>query len=104
LEKVRGSYPDLCISMGPNEVAKTLIASFGLYKGNIAGDCLQIPMKYYGIKIVTKRFVDYVKSRGLKIMVWTINDVKTFKHLIDLKVDGIITDKPKLLFETLKNH
>jgi glycerophosphoryl diester phosphodiesterase len=90
--------------MGPNEVAKTLIASFGLYKGNIAGDCLQIPMKYYGIKIVTKRFVDYVKSRGLKIMVWTINDVKTFKHLIDLKVDGIITDKPKLLFETLKNH
>lgn len=104
LDKVRGSYPDLCISMGPNEVAKTLIASFGLYKGNIAGDCLQIPMKYYGIKIVTKRFVDYVKSRGLKIMVWTINDVKTFKHLIDLKVDGIITDKPKLLFETLKNH
>ena len=90
--------------MGPNEVAKTLIASFGLYKGNIAGDCLQIPMKYYGIKIVTKRFVDYVKSRGLKIMVWTINDVKIFKHLIDLKVDGIITDKPKLLFETLKNH
>ena len=104
MEEVRGRYPDLCISMGPNEVAKTLIASFGLYKGNIAGDCLQIPMKYYGIKIVTKRFVDYVKSRGLKIMVWTINDVKTFKYLIDLKVDGIITDKPKLLFETLKNH
>ena len=35
-------------------------------------------------------------------MVWTINDVKTFKFLIDLNVDGIITDKPKLLFETLK--
>ena len=35
-------------------------------------------------------------------MVWTINVVKTFKFLIDLNVDGIITDKPKLLFETLK--
>ena len=51
---------------------------------------------------MTKRFVDYVKSRGLKIMVWTINDVATFEHLIELKVDGIITDKPKLLFETLQ--
>ena len=61
-------------------------------------------MKYYGIKVVTRKFVDYVKSRGLKIMVWTINDVKTFEHLIDLKVDGIITDKPKLLFETLKKY
>ena len=35
-------------------------------------------------------------------MVWTINDVKTFKYLIDLEVDGIITDRPKLLFETLQ--
>ena len=102
LNRVRKSFPDLCISMGPNEVAKALISSFGLYKRNIDGDCLQIPMKYYGIKVVTKRFVDYVKSRGLKIMVWTINDVATFEHLIELNVDGIITDKPKLLFETLQ--
>ena len=62
---------------------------------------MQIPIRYYGLKIVTKRFVDFVHSKGLKIMVWTINDVKTFKYLIDLGVDGIITDKPKLLFETL---
>ena len=102
LNRVRKSFPDLCISMGPNEVAKTLISSLGLYKGNIDGDCLQIPMTYYGIKVVTRRFVDYVKSKGLKIMVWTINDAATFEHLIELNVDGIITDKPKLLLETLQ--
>ena len=61
-------------------------------------------MKYYGIKVISKRFVDFVKSKGLKVMVWTINDIKTFKYLIELDVDGIITDKPKLLFETLKNN
>ena len=87
--------------MGPNEVLQTFLSSWNLYKGEIAGDCLQIPIRYYGLKIVTKRFVDFVHSKGLKIMVWTINDVKTFKYLIDLGVDGIITDKPKLLFETL---
>jgi len=102
LQNVRSLYPDLCISMGPNEVFKTLLASLNLYKGEIPGDCLQIPMSYYGIKIVSKRFVDFVHSRGLKIMIWTINDIKTFKYLIDLGVDGIITDKPKLLFQTIE--
>ena len=102
LQNVRSLYPDLCISMGPNEVFKTLAASLNLYKGEIPGDCLQIPMSYYGIKIVSKRFVDFVHSRGLKIMIWTINDIKTFKYLINLEVDGIITDKPKLLFQTIE--
>jgi glycerophosphoryl diester phosphodiesterase len=104
LKRVRSTYPDLCISMGPNEVIKTLISSFGLYKGLIDGDCLQIPIRYYGVRVVTKRFVKYLKSKGLKIMVWTINDVKTFEYLIELKVDGIITDKPKLLYETLSKY
>ena len=102
LQNVRSLYPDLCISMGPNEVFKTLVASLNIFKGEIPGDCLQIPMSYYGIKIVSKRFVDYVHSKGLKIMIWTINDIKTFKYLIDLGVDGIITDKPKLLFQTIE--
>ena len=102
LQNVRSLYPDLCISMGPNEVFKTLLASLNLYKGEIPGDCLQIPMSYYGIKIVSKRFIDFVHSRGLKIMIWTINDIKTFKYLINLGVDGIITDKPKLLFQTIE--
>ncbi len=61
-------------------------------------------MKYYGVKIVTKKFVEYLKSKNIKIMVWTINDVETFKYLIQLEVDGIITDRPKLLFETLEKN
>ena len=92
LNKVRSLNSELCISMGPNEVLQTFLSSWNLYKGEIVGDCLQIPIRYYGLKIVTKRFVDFVHSKGLKIMVWTINDVKTFKYLIDLGVDGIITD------------
>ena len=104
LDEVRLKFPDLCISMGPVEVFKTILSSYGLYKAKINGDCLQVPMKYYGIKVISKRFVDFVKSKGLKVMVWTINDIKTFKYLIELDVDGIITDKPKLLFETLKNN
>jgi glycerophosphoryl diester phosphodiesterase len=88
--------------MGPKEVAKLLLASFGLYKGYIPGDCLQVPIYSHGIKVVTKRFIKFVQSKNLKIMVWTINDEKTLKKLIDLGVDGIITDKPKLLTDLMK--
>ena len=104
LERVRSISPNLCISMGPNEVFNTLLSRYRLINGPLKGDCLQVPMKYYGLKIVTKKFVEYLKSKNIKIMVWTINDIETFKYLIQLNVDGIITDKPKLLFETLKNN
>ena len=103
LSKVNNKYPEICLSMGPSEVGKMLLSSFGLYKKTIMGDCLQVPMYYYGIKVVTKRFIDFIHSKGLKICVWTINDEKTFRKLIEMKVDGIITDKPKFLYEVLNS-
>jgi glycerophosphoryl diester phosphodiesterase len=90
--------------MGPKEILKLLLASFGLYNQKVPGDCLQVPIYHYGIKLVTKRFVNYVQSIGLKIHVWTINDENTMRELIDLGVDGIITDRPKVLNEILSKN
>ena len=101
LKQVKENYPEMCLSMGPKEVAKLLLASFGLFKGEIPGDCLQVPIYSHGIKVVTKRFIKFVHSKNLKIMVWTINDKKTLKKLIKMHVDGIITDTPKLLTELI---
>ena len=102
LEVVRNELPDVCLSMGPKEVLALLLKSYGLNKNDIPGDCLQIPIYKYGLKLVTKRFVDFVHSQDLKIMVWTINDKKNMDYLISLGVDGIITDKPKFLFDLIK--
>ena len=104
LQKVRKEFPETCFSMGPKEILKLLLASFGLYNKKVFGHCLQVPIYHYGIKLVTRRFVKYVQSIGLKIHVWTINDVKTMEKLIDLDVDGIITDRPKLLKEVLSKN
>jgi glycerophosphoryl diester phosphodiesterase len=104
LETVRNKYPDICISMGPKEILKLLLASFGRYRGTVPGDCLQIPIYQYGIKLVTKRFVNFVQSKDLKVIVWTINKPEEMKKLIELEVDGIITDKPKALFDILKQN
>tara|TARA_B100000965_G_C19551172_1_gene740100 strand:- start:561 stop:1301 length:741 start_codon:yes stop_codon:yes gene_type:complete len=104
LQTVRRKFPKACFSMGPREILKLLLASFGLYNQKVPGDCLQVPMYHYGIKLVTKRFVKYVQSIGLKIHVWTINDTNTMKKLINLGVDGIITDKPKSLKNLLAKN
>jgi glycerophosphoryl diester phosphodiesterase len=60
-----------------------------------------VPIYQYGIKIVTKIFINYVQKKGLKIIVWTINDLKTMDKLISMGVDGIITDKPLELKQLL---
>ena len=104
LKQVRKLYPEICLSMGPYEVMKLLLASFGLYRKEVPGNCLQIPIYQYGIKLVTKRFINYIHSIGLKIHVWTINDEDTMQKLIDLGVDGIITDRPKALKDLLSHH
>ncbi len=104
LKQVHNLYPEICLSMGPFEVMKLLLASFGLYRKKVPGNCLQIPIYQYGIKLVTKRFINYIHSIGLKIHVWTINDEDTMQKLIDLGVDGIITDRPKTLKDLLSHH
>jgi glycerophosphoryl diester phosphodiesterase len=40
----------------------------------------------------------------LLVHVWTINDRKTINNLIDLGVNGIITDEPEILMETMKER
>ena len=65
--------------------------------------CLQIPMYHLGIRIVTRDFVKYVHELGKKIHVWTINDEAKMIDLIDIEVDGIMTDRPKILKKILKS-
>jgi len=50
---------------------------------------------------VNRSFVDAVKAAGLKLYVWTVNDLKEAKRLKELGVDGITTDRPGWLREHL---
>ena len=46
---------------------------------------------------INKEIVDYAHDRGLKVNVWTVNDRKSIENLIEIGVDGIITDDISLL-------
>jgi glycerophosphoryl diester phosphodiesterase len=47
--------------------------------------------------VVDSSLVAKCRARGMKLVPWTVNDVKSMRRLIRLGVDGIITDYPNLI-------
>ena len=53
------------------------------------------------VLIVDRRFVDGAHRAGLPVQVWTIDDATEMERLLDLGVDGIMTDRPTVLKDVL---
>jgi glycerophosphoryl diester phosphodiesterase len=98
LRKELGS--DLCTSLGPMEVA---LLRFGLLR-HFSGLAAQVPVKQGPLTIVNQRFVDRAHHAGLHVHVWTIDDAAEIGRLLDLGVDGIMTDRPLVLRQVLESR
>lgn len=70
-----------------------------LYPPNFSA--VQVPIENSGITILKSRFVKVAHARGLWVDAWTIDDPAEMRMLIEIGVDGIITDRPDLLMEVL---
>lgn len=46
---------------------------------------------------LTKEHVEYFHKEKILVIPWTVNDKESFKKMIEMKVDGIITDYPDLI-------
>jgi glycerophosphoryl diester phosphodiesterase len=64
----------------------------------------QVPVSYNGFPLVTARSVRAVAHRGIQVHVWTIDEAGEIDRLLDLGVQGIITDRPTVLKETLERR
>ena len=51
--------------------------------------------------MATKGIVDRAHQHGQAVQYWTINDKETMAHLIEIGADGIMTDNPILLRESV---
>ena len=99
-EKVLQHNQNAIVSMGMKDVA--LFKFFKIYNKNIK--IIQIPLKWKGIKVLTRNLIQKADKNNLLVHVWTINDRKTINNLIDLGVNGIVTDEPELLMEIMKER
>jgi len=93
--------PGLCTSAGPLDTARFRLASLGLAPTPTGINCLQVPVRQSGITVVDQRFVDHAHQRGLQVHVWTIDEPNDMHRLLDLGVDGLMTDRPSTLRSVL---
>jgi glycerophosphoryl diester phosphodiesterase len=91
----------VCTAMGPADVARLRLASTGVPTGRFAAACAQVPTRAAGRALVDRRFVEAAHRRDVKVQVWTIDDADEMTRLLDLGVDGLMTDRPAILKEVL---
>jgi len=102
-EKVRSIVgPALCTGMGPRQVAQLVAASRGMPGGGrLRSPCAQVPPRQGRLPLVTERLVSTAHRLGVQVHVWTIDDREEMAQLLDLGVDGVMTDRPNVLKELL---
>ncbi len=61
----------------------------------------QVPETYGDVTVVDERFVAAAHAAGVAVHVWTINDQSGMDRLLDLGVDGLVSDRPSMLAETI---
>jgi glycerophosphoryl diester phosphodiesterase len=93
----------VCTATGPLDIARLRLAGSGRGSaaGRFAAACTQVPVRQGPLVIVDRRFVDAAHGRDLPVHVWTIDDPIEMERLLDLGVDGIMTDRPTVLKEVL---
>lgn len=58
---------------------------------------LQLPLRWRGVPVVTRRLLRRAHEAGLQVHVWTLNDAPTINEALDLGVDGVMSDRLEML-------
>jgi glycerophosphoryl diester phosphodiesterase len=65
---------------------------------------VQVPVRAYRLPLVDARLVRHAHRFGLQVHVWTVDDPAQMHELLDLGVDGIMTDQVEVLREVYRSR
>ncbi|KAF3464285.1 glycerophosphodiester phosphodiesterase [Streptomyces sp. Tu 3180] len=97
--------PRLATSYGTRGVLNLRLRSWGLPAAvRPSAVAAQVPESQSGIRVVDRRFVRAAHARGLQVHVWTVNEPDRMHRLLDLGVDGIMTDHIDTLRKVMEDR
>jgi len=98
LRRFRREFGDaLCTSFGPLQIAALRLTGRVPWGGQAA----QVPVRQGRLTIVDEKLIERAHRQGLHVHVWTIDEPDEMHRLLDLGVDGLITDRPQILKDVL---
>lgn len=96
--------PGLCTGTGVRgALALRLASRRGGTVGPIAA-CAQVPPRLGPLTVIDERFVATAHRSGIAVHAWTINDAAEMRRLLDLGVDGIMSDRAETLRDVLRER
>jgi glycerophosphoryl diester phosphodiesterase len=89
----------VCTSMGPQEVVRLVLGSnTGIpIKPSRHALIAQVPVRQGPIPVVTGKTISRAHRLGIQMHVWTIDDPLEIGGLLDMGVDGIMSDDTRAL-------
>jgi glycerophosphoryl diester phosphodiesterase len=108
LDRLRDEAPGVTTALGWRSLT-TLIACSrggvrppGLRTDVLAGGAFaHVPIRLGRLPVHSERVIRRAHELGIRVVVWTVDDPAAMRALLDMGVDGIITDRPDLLREVL---
>lgn len=89
--------PSLCTALGPTDA---IALRFGR-RPRSPGRCAQVPIRIGRRTFVDARYVAAAHAAGVQVHVWTVNERADMHRMLDLGVDGVMTDRADLLRDVL---
>lgn len=67
-------------------------------------DALQVPERQGPVRVVTRGLVRDAHASGVEVHVWTVNADDDMERLLDLGVDGLVTDRADAALATVNSR
>jgi glycerophosphoryl diester phosphodiesterase len=96
--------PGLCTALGTRGVIALKLASRRNGRVRTTALCAQVPANVGRLGVVDRRFVETAHRSGIAVHVWTVNDPAEMRRLLDLGVDGIMSDRAETLLDVLNGR
>lgn len=106
LQRMREALPQVATGASKKEVRRI----YFLHRLHLSwlytpgAEVLQIPEKVRSIQLARPGLIKQAQDKGKLVQVWTVNQASNMRKCLDLNVHGIITDRPDLLLQILREE